>query len=83
MATMKTAISIQQPLLDKVDSLARDLSLSRSKIFALAVEAYLEQLENRVLLDKINTAYDEADPHEQDYLNHMKRRQRLLAEDVW
>ncbi|HNW58328.1 MAG TPA: hypothetical protein PKI62_01465 [bacterium] len=83
MATAKTAISIQKPLLDKVDTLARDLSLSRSKIFALAVEAYFEQLQNRILLEQIDAAFSDPDPGEQGYLAHMRRRQRHLLEDNW
>ncbi|HOT96120.1 MAG TPA: ribbon-helix-helix protein, CopG family [bacterium] len=83
MAIAKTAISIQKPLLDKVDTLAKDLSLSRSKIFTLAVEAYLEQLQNQILLEKIDEAFSDPDPREQGYLAHMRRRQRHLLEDTW
>ena len=38
MASIKTAISLQQSLFEQVDTLARELQVSRSRLFALAIE---------------------------------------------
>ena len=59
MPTVKTAISIQESLFQQVDEVARQLEISRSKLFVTAVEAYLQRYENQELLKAINSAYDD------------------------
>ena len=54
MASVKTAISIQELLFEQVDALASELNISRSRIFVLAVEEFIERYNNRQLLDEIN-----------------------------
>jgi hypothetical protein len=46
MANIKTAISIEDSLFEKIERLARDLKVPRSHIFVLAVEEYLRRQEN-------------------------------------
>ena len=42
MSSMKTAISIPDPLFDAADSLARRLGVSRSELYARAVAAFVK-----------------------------------------
>jgi metal-responsive CopG/Arc/MetJ family transcriptional regulator len=58
MPGVKTAISIDEELLIKVNRLSSDLHVSRSKFFTLAVQDYLRNQENQLLLAQLNEAYD-------------------------
>lgn len=84
MASVKTAISIQEPLFEKVEALASELSISRSRIFVLAVEEFIQRYQNRQLLEKINRAYDDLpEPTEQLYLAKTRKQQQKLLEGEW
>ncbi len=80
MASARTAIFIQKSLLGKVDDLAREMKVSRSRVFAMAVEEYLQRHQNRRLLAELNRAYeDEPTPEEQEYLERMRHQQRRIV----
>ena len=82
MATVKTAISLEDTLFTKIDDLAKELNLSRSRLIALAAEAYVEQYQNQKLLDAINEAYAETPEDDEILLSQMKNKQRELV-DEW
>ena len=84
MATVKTAISIQESLFDRVNDLAEELQIPRSQLFALAVEEFIKQHENRSIFDALNEVYDDAPGPEEEALREgMRRRQRQLLEGQW
>lgn len=84
MASVKTAISIQEPLFEQVEALASELNISRSRIFVLAVEEFIERYKNQQLLAEINSAYDDLpDVSEQEYMRKMQYQQRKLVEGQW
>ena len=86
MAHIKTAISLDPALFKKAQLLSQHLRISRSQLFAHALEDFLRQHENQQLLAKINRAHsDTPDSTEQTQLKHMKRkyRQRIQAEEKW
>lgn len=84
MANIKTAISIQESLFEKVEQLARDLQVPRSHIFALAVEEYIRRQENERLLASINDAYkDEPEAGEKKRLRQMRSSHRRVVEGEW
>ena len=84
MGTVKTAISLQEPLFKKVEAVADTLSISRSRFFALAAEAFIKEHENHQLLEQINAAYeDEPDTKEQEIRRRWRRKQRQAAEGEW
>ena len=84
MATVKTAISIQEPLFHEVDALAREMSISRSQLFVLAVQEYLRQIRNRELLKKINQAYSGEPDHQEKALADRKKSDHLrMVEGEW
>ncbi|RLD06874.1 MAG: CopG family transcriptional regulator [Chloroflexi bacterium] len=84
MASVKTAISIQEPLFRQVKVLANDLNISRSKLFALAVEEFLQRYKNRQLLDEINRAYDDLSKSEdEEHLSKMRNTHRNITEGEW
>jgi len=84
MANVKTAISLQQSLFEQVDALAQELEISRSRLFVLAVEAFIQRYQNRQLLEAINEAYaDLPDPEEKALCHQMRQQHRQMVEGQW
>ena len=84
MAIVKTAISIQESLFERADALAQQLHLSRSQLFARALDEFLKKHESRELLDAINSALEgEPDPGEKERMRLMRRKHRRLVEGQW
>jgi len=84
MDTVKTAISIQKPLFDQAESLARKLKVSRSHLFVLALEDYMSHQENRELLARINAACeDKPDLGEKTLHRKARRTHRRMVEGEW
>ena len=84
MSSVKTAISVEKSLLEKVDATAKNLSLSRSKFFATAAENYLHHIETQELIDRLNEVYgDGLDDTEKKVLKGMKTVMQSHAEDEW
>ena len=84
MANIKTAISLQESLFKQVEGLARKMKISRSRLFAIALEDYLHRQQNRQLLDQINAAHQgEPDSSEKTRSKGMRRVQRRIVESEW
>jgi metal-responsive CopG/Arc/MetJ family transcriptional regulator len=84
MPNVKTAISLQRSLLEQAGDLARKLGISRSRLFALALEDYIQRQQNRELLVQINAAYaDEPTPSEQTLRRKVRRTHRRIVEGEW
>jgi metal-responsive CopG/Arc/MetJ family transcriptional regulator len=84
MPNIKTAISLQKSLFEQVDSMAREMKVSRSRLFVMALEDYIRRHQNQVLLEKINQAYQDApDQAEKVSLRRMKKGQRKVVEGEW
>ncbi|RME74102.1 MAG: ribbon-helix-helix protein, CopG family [Chloroflexi bacterium] len=84
MASIKTAISIQKALYEQVDQMARELNVSRSRIFVMAVEEFIQRYQNQQLLQQINQAYDDMPPaEEQVYLDKMRQQHRQVVNREW
>lgn len=84
MANIKTAISIEKPLFEQVDDLAHELKTSRSRIFALAAQEFLQRHKNQKLLEAINDAYDDIPDEIDESLKPMRRSRHLkMMKDQW
>jgi len=86
MATsVKTAISMQKELFNKVNETAKELKISRSKLFVLAVQDFIKKQESQRLLSQINTAFDDyPDPDEQMIQSEMQRKHHdNLRDESW
>ena len=57
MPGVKTAISLDEKLFKRVNKLAQEMRVSRSRLFTLAVTDYLKKQENLVILAQLNKAY--------------------------
>lgn len=84
MRNVKTAISIPKPLFDQAEKIARKIKVSRSRLFALALEHYLEREQNRDLLTQINAAYaDEPDSTEKNLRDKKRGTHRRVVRGEW
>ena len=57
MSYMKTAISIDQDLYRKAERLSTKLNVSRSQLFAQALEYLIEKSETLEIIQKLNEVY--------------------------
>jgi metal-responsive CopG/Arc/MetJ family transcriptional regulator len=84
MSNIKTAVSLQKSLFEQVENIAREMKVSRSRLFVLALEDYIHRHQNQQLLEKINQAYQTPpDAIEQDYLHQTRRVHRTFVEGEW
>ena len=84
MESIKTAISIDKSLFAQANALARKLKVSRSRLFVIALEDFIQEQENRELLEKINAVYaDGPDKSEQELRRKMRQSYRRLIEGQW
>ncbi len=84
METIKTAISIQKPLFDEAENLARKMKISRSRLFVLALEDYIGHQRNRELFAQVNTAYaDNPDLGDRTLHRKVRRSHRRIVEGEW
>jgi len=84
MANIKTAISLQPSLFEQVEILAQELQISRSRLFALSAEAFIQRHQNQKLLAAINAACDDLpDAEEQSLRQKMRQQHRHLVEGQW
>jgi metal-responsive CopG/Arc/MetJ family transcriptional regulator len=84
MPNVKTAISIEKPIFDQIDAIARRRKLSRSRVFALAAEEFIQRHRNQELLEAINAAHSE-DPDEDEKLlaEGMRKKHAQIVQDRW
>lgn len=84
MQSVKTAVSLQRQLFQEVDRIAHEQKIPRSRVFVLALEAYVAQYQNRLLLDQINSVYADApDATEQKRVKAVRRIHRRIVEGEW
>lgn len=58
---MKTAISLPDPLFEEADQLAERLGMSRSELYATALEAYLRAHREQDITAALDRVYDTED----------------------
>jgi metal-responsive CopG/Arc/MetJ family transcriptional regulator len=84
MANIKTAISIDKPLFEEVDELAHELNTSRSHIFSLAAQEFIDRHKNQRLLQAIDEAYEDMPDKKEESLKSMMRLRHLrMVKDQW
>ena len=72
---MKTAISLEDSLMEQADSAARDLGLSRSALIAQALLDYLHRRRQSQISEQLNQAYsDQPDPAERRLVRKLKTK---------
>ncbi len=82
---VKTAISLQEELFQKVNKLADELHVSRSKLFVMAVQEFIKKKENQNLLSQINDAFNEQPDSQEIKLKTKMRKKQIknLEREPW
>ena len=81
---MKTAISLDDALLEEADRTARQMGLSRSRLFSLALQDYLHSRRRDQMLANLNRVYaGEPDPAERRITSKMKTKFHATIKDRW
>jgi hypothetical protein len=81
---VKTAISLGAETFARVDALAREKNVPRSRIFALAVEEFLARHDARSLMAALDRAYKEPPTvAEKRWLRSTRRKHRQLVAGEW
>ena len=81
---MKTAISIDDGLLQEANETARLMGLSRSRLFAVAVGEFLQRQRREQMLLRLNEVYaNEVEPAEKRLLKGMKVKVRPTVKERW
>ena len=85
MKKIKTAISIDNDLLEETATIAQELDVPRSRVVSLALEDYIHRYRNKQLLAQINEAYsDPPDPDDAAALEIIRSHRRKLGErEAW
>jgi metal-responsive CopG/Arc/MetJ family transcriptional regulator len=83
MPNIKTAISIEKPIFDQVNDLAKNLNISRSRLFVLAAQEFLQRHANMELLQAINKAYDDLPDPETKIVEKMRPRHLKMVKNQW
>ena len=79
---MKTAISVDDTLMQEADAAARDLGISRSGLIANALREYLRKRRQGRISEQLNQAYaNEPSPEERRLVRRLKTK--LAVPDKW
>jgi hypothetical protein len=81
---MKTAISLEDELLEEADRTAKQMGLSRSRLFSLALQDYLRHRREREIVEQLNRVYgQEPAPPDDGMSAKMKAKFRATVRDRW
>ena len=82
---MKTAVSLPNLLFEKAEETASYMGIPRSRLFALALEEFIERHNGKMITEKINAVYEKIDQREFDhYLNvGLEPARNLTKNDTW
>lgn len=78
---MKTAISIPDPIFEEADQLAKKLGVSRSELYAAAIQAYVQIHRAEDITEALNRIYSEHDSSLDPVLAALQAR--ALSRDDW
>lgn len=54
---MKTAVSLPDPLFEAIEELAQGLGMSRSELYARALETFLQNHQKAAITERLNKVY--------------------------
>lgn len=84
MTAVKTAISLDSELLERVDALAEELDLPRSRVLAQAAEDFLRRRESQRFLGRLDAVYGaESKSEPEESRSHRRARHRQIVEGTW
>ncbi len=84
MPSVKTAISVEKPIFEKMDDLAKELNVSRSRLFTIAAREFIERHRNAEAFKALNEAYDDLpEDFEDPAVSRMRSKHYQIVKDQW
>lgn len=83
MATIKTTLSIDKSLFERVEALAEELGVPPSRVFAMALEQFLSHYDAKKLLEELNSVYPEAPSEDETAAAARRAKHREIVEGTW
>ena len=82
---MKTAISLSDSLYEKAEKTAHFMGITRSKLFANALEEYIIKHNGDMITQKLNEVYEKINPEEfeRDLDIGVESLRELTKDDTW
>ena len=80
MATVRTAVAVPQDVHEQADVAAKQMAVSRSAFYTLALRQLLERMETQRMIGQINEAYGDGLTEEEERV--LKGFQRLSARSI-
>ena len=81
MTNIKTAVSLDENLFKQVEVAAHEMKVSRSRLFALALEEFLRRRETQQLVASLNEVYSgEPDPEDELALRALRHLYRKVLD---
>ncbi|MCL2070296.1 MAG: ChpI protein [Treponema sp.] len=82
---MKTAISLSDALFQKAEQTAQYMGITRSKLFAKAIEEYITKHNGEMITKKLNEVYGKIDQSEftRDLDLGIESFRELTKNDTW
>jgi metal-responsive CopG/Arc/MetJ family transcriptional regulator len=78
---MKTAVSIPDPVFEEADQLAKKMGVSRSELYATAIQAYVQSHRADDITEALNRIYGEEDSSLDPVLAALQSR--AVSRDDW
>ena len=82
MPNIKTAISVEKPIFEQMDVLAKNLKISRSRLFTMAAQEFIERHKNMELFKSLNEAYEDL-PETEPIVTKMRSNHYKMVKDQW
>ena len=84
MPTVKTAISIDRDLFEEIERISSATHVPRSRLFSQAMENFVKQKENILLLKKLNDVYDKhPTPEDLSFVRASKKARHKIFGNLW
>lgn len=84
MHTMKTAISVDDQLMIAADRAAREIGVSRSRLFSLALKDYLRKRQQDKIVEQLNQVYgSKPDAAKKRTAARLKTKFRRTIKERW
>ena len=82
---VKTTVSVSRSLFEKVESLARELNISRSQLFSIAVGEFIERHETRRMMATLNEVHDDFTDEEDKAIQReiQEYHRKLVGDEKW
>ena len=82
---VKTEISLNSSLFEKVETLARELNISRSRLVEIAFQEFIERCETRCMLAALNEVYEDWPDEEEKAIQRgiQEYHRKLMKDELW